>query len=282
MQSNSSFRIHLSLSIFRKFITKYLSAYIYFYLSKDVIKVKNLWIVTLYGMIAGVGGTAAGGLLACLMPKNNKYVISFILEYSAGFMIAVVCFDLLPNAFVYASLVPVLSGLISGIAVMVLSESFINYGNKKQGTIRSIKSTGFAIALGVAIHNFPEGLAIGSGFEAEIKLGISLAIAIMLHNIPEGISIAVPLRAGGSSRMIAFLFTLASGLPMGLGALVGAWAGQISTVLISLCLSWAGGAMLYVIFADMIPESKRMYTGRLGSIGCILGLISGIIISVQL
>lgn len=243
---------------------------------------KNLWVVTLYGMIAGVGGTAAGGLLACLMPKNNKYVISFILEYSAGFMIAVVCFDLLPNAFVYAPIASVLLGLISGMAIMVLSESLIKYGNKKQGEIRSIKNTGIAIALGVAIHNFPEGLAVGSGFEAEMKLGISLAVAIMLHDIPEGISIAVPLRAGGSSRIKAFLLTLASGLPMGLGALIGAWAGQISTVLISLCLSWAGGAMLYVIFADMIPESKRIYSGRIGSLGCILGMISGFIISVQL
>lgn len=243
---------------------------------------KELWIVTLYGMIAGVGGTALGGLLACFMPKNNKYVISFILEYSAGFMTAVVCFDLLPNAFVYAPLIPVLLGLFSGIAFMVVSENFIEYGNRKQRKIRSIKSTGFAIALGVAIHNFPEGLALGSGFEAEIKLGVSLAIALMLHNIPEGISIAVPLRAGGSTRIKAFLLTLASGLPMGLGALVGAWAGQISTVLISLCLSWAGGAMLFVIFADMIPESKRIYSGRIGSFGCIIGMISGIIMSVQL
>ncbi len=80
--------------------------------------------------------------------------------------------------------------------------------------------------------------------------------------------------------MKAFLLTLASGFPMGLGALFGAWAGQISTVLISLCMSFARGAMLYVIYADMIPESKRMYSGRLDSLGCIMRIISGIIISV--
>lgn len=242
----------------------------------------DLWIITLYGMVAGAGGTAAGGLLACLIPKNNKRVISFLLEYSAGFMMSIVCFDLLPNAFVYAPLVPALLALISGVAVMVISESFVQYGNRKEGTMRSIKRTGFVIAWGVAIHNFPEGLAMGSGFEAEMRLGVSLAIAIMLHDIPEGIAIAAPLRAGGSSRMKAVALTLASGLPMGLGALLGAWAGQISTIWICLCLSFAGGAMLYVIYADMIPESKRMYSGRLDSLGCIMGIITGIIISVQL
>jgi ZIP family zinc transporter len=69
---------------------------------------------------------------------------------------------------------------------------------------------------------------------------------------------------------------------MGLGALFGAWAGRISAVFIAICLAVAGGAMLYVIFADMIPESKRTYSGRFGSVGSILGIISGIIVSVQL
>lgn len=253
----------------------------------------NIWAAALYGVIAGILGTATGGLLACFVPARNKRVVSFILEYSGGLMLAVVCFDLLPNAFQYASFPAVMAGIVGGAALMLISEAVISAGRKytagRVGTARSlrgaipgIRSTGMIIALGVAIHNFPEGLAVGSGFEAELSLGLSLAIAIMLHDVPEGISISVPLLAGGSSRLRAFLLTLASGLPMGLGALIGAAAGKLSAFFIAICLAVSGGAMLYVVFADMIPESKRMYAGRFGSFGSFLGVLSGILISVQL
>lgn len=164
---------------------------------------------------------------------------------------------------------------------MVLSDLWMDSCQSPE-SISSVKHTGLAIALGIALHNFPEGLAVGSGYEAKASLGLSLAIAIMLHDIPEGASIAVPLRAGGTSRRFAFFLTFLSGLPMGFGTMAGAWAGRSSKVMIAMCLAIAGGAMLYVIFADMLPESKRMYSGRFGSLGSILGMISGIIISVQL
>lgn len=236
----------------------------------------------MYGLIAGVFGTSAGGLLACVLSNKNKRLLSFILEYSGGLMMAIVCFDLLPSAFEFASLFTVIGGIVIGVLLMILSEGLMKDNGSRKNMKTSIRSTGLAIAFGVAIHNFPEGLAVGSGFEAEMKLGISLAIAIMLHDIPEGVSIAMPLRAGGISRMRALLLTMATGLPMGVGALLGAWIGSVSPFFITICLATAGGAMLYVIFADMIPESKRMYAGRLGSLGSILGMISGIIISVQL
>ena len=241
----------------------------------------DLWTVTIYGFIAGTVGTAAGGFLGCFISKTNRRINSFILEYSAGLMIAIVCFDLLPSAFEFSSLPCVLFGLLFGVAIMVLSDIFIDF-HQYPKAVSSVRHTGLSIALGIALHNFPEGLAVGSGYEAKASLGISLAIAIMLHDIPEGASIAVPLRAGGSSRQFAFFLTFISGLPMGFGAMAGAWAGRSSKVMIAMCLAIAGGAMLYVIFADMLPESKRMYSGRLGSLGSILGMISGIIISVQL
>ncbi|SMC60316.1 ZIP family metal transporter [Papillibacter cinnamivorans] len=238
----------------------------------------DLWTAALYGTIAGMGGTGAGGFLACFVPKKNKRVIGIILEYSAGLMTAIVCFDLMPGAFSFAPLYAVLLGMLAGAGVMIAAES----GMDRKRTNRGVLSTGMAIALGIALHNFPEGLAVGSGFEAERSLGISLAAAIMLHDIPEGISIAVPLRAGGMGRVRALMLTLLTGLPMGLGAFIGALAGHISVFWIAICLSLAGGAMLYIVFADMIPESKRMYEGRFGSLGSVLGIITGILISVSL
>lgn len=241
----------------------------------------DIWTVTIYGFIAGTVGTGAGGFLGCFVPETNRRINSFILEYSAGLMVAVVCFDLLPNAFEYASLTIVLLGLMFGVAIMVLSDELIE-SQKFPQNINSVKHTGLSIAMGIALHNFPEGLAVGSGFEAKTSLGLSLAIAIMLHDIPEGASITVPLRAGGTKRFHAFLLSFFAGLPMGLGAMAGAFAGRSSKTMIAVCLSIAGGAMLYIIFADMLPESKRMYSGRFGSLGSILGMISGIIISVKL
>jgi ZIP family zinc transporter len=242
----------------------------------------DLWTAALFGTLSGIIGTAAGGFLAFFIPERNKKAVSFILEYSGGLMTAVVCFDLLPSSFSFASLPIVIIGMLCGVGLMLLSESVIDAGSRKLGKYSTIRSTGLAIAVGVALHNFPEGLAVGSGLEADVSLGLSLALAIMLHDVPEGISISVPLTAGGTSRLKALLLTLASGLPMGVGALFGAWVGRLSTVFIAMCLSVAGGAMLYVIFADMIPESKRTYSGRFGSIGSILGIVSGIIVSVQL
>lgn len=69
---------------------------------------------------------------------------------------------------------------------------------------------------------------------------------------------------------------------MGFGAFVGALAGSVSRTMIALCLTIAGGSMLYVVFADMLPESKRMYSGRFGSLGSILGMVSGMILCEQL
>lgn len=238
----------------------------------------DLWTAAFYGAMAGIGGTGAGGFLACFVPERDKRIIGIVLEYSAGLMTAIVCFDLMPGAFSFSPLYAVLMGMLAGAGVMIAAESRMDRKERNRGVF----DTGMAIALGIALHNFPEGLAVGSGFEAERSLGISLAAAILLHDIPEGVSIAVPLRAGGMGRIQALFLTMATGLPMGLGAFIGALAGHISVFWIAICLSAAGGAMLYIVFADMIPESKRMYSGRFGSLGSVLGIITGILISVSL
>ena len=85
-----------------------------------------------------------------------------------------------------------------------------------------------------------------------MKLGLSLAVAICLHDIPEGISMAVPMKNGG--------------MKIGKGAFFGAIVGSISKEIISICLSFAAGAMLYIVSGELIPESNKLYHGRMTAI----------------
>ena len=247
-----------------------------------MIKLNDLLRITLIGLISGIIGTGTGGVMAFFVNNISNRFLSFILEFSAGAMTAVVCFELLPEAFDIGGNVPTFSGVFIGLISLFFVENylkkakFLNKSYKNTGLLR----TGIMMAFGIALHNLPEGFAVGSGFEASTQLGITITAIIMLHDIPEGIAVAVPLRAGGISKLRAFTITVLSGLPMGLGAFLGAVLGDISRLLTSVCLGFAGGAMLYVIYCEMVPESKKLYMGRFSSIGNILGIVCGIIVSV--
>lgn len=104
--------------------------------------------------------------------------------------------------------------------------------NRKFKDNNSLLKTGIIVSIGLAIHNFPEGLAIGSGFEASLKLGLSLAVAICLHDIPEGISMAVPMKNGGMKKSKVIFYVILSGITTGIGAFFGAIIGSISQEII--------------------------------------------------
>ncbi|MCX7921038.1 MAG: ZIP family metal transporter [Clostridia bacterium] len=238
--------------------------------------------ITLIGLISGIIGTGIGGLMALFIKGVSKRLLGFILEFSAGLMTAVVCFELIPEAFDFGGAVLTLIGVLAGIVVILILEDFIRkFDFVKKGSANSdLLRAGILTSIGIALHNFPEGFAVGSGFEASVSLGLTLTAVIAIHDIPEGIAMAVPMRAGGFSRLKAFLLTVLSGVPMGLGALIGAALGGLSKQFIAVCLGFAGGAMLYIIFGQLIPESKKIYLGRLSSLGNILGILCGIVVSV--
>ena len=193
---------------------------------------------------------------------------------------AIVCFDLIPEALEITSIINTLVGILLGIVIMIFCNLVVEKRLKlKTPTTNSINTmlrTGIIVSLGLAIHNFPEGLAIGSGMEASFKLGINLAIAICLHDIPEGISMAVPMKAGGMSKTKIIIYVILSGITTGIGALVGAIVGKASQAIIGICLSFAAGAMLYIVSGELTPEANNLYRGKLTAIGNILGILLGI------
>ena len=153
---------------------------------------------SLIGLFFGTVGTTVGGLIGIISKRNSNKFISFILSFASGLMLSIVCFNLIPEAIEISDIYITILGISLGVAVMILCDIIvknifskkINVGqnqvsiNKKD--YNSLLKTGIIILLGIALHNIPEGLAIGSGFETSAKLGLSLAIAICMHDVPEG------------------------------------------------------------------------------------------------
>lgn len=243
---------------------------------------ENIGTITIYGLLFGMLGTTLGGFIGAFLKINSNKILSFVLEFAAGLMTAIICFDLIPEALEFANITGCMIGIIIGVMVMILCDEMIKRINfaRKNVNNNTLFKTGMIICVGLAVHNFPEGLAIGSGFDASATLGISLAIAIAIHDVPEGISIALPINNSGYGKFKAILLTALSGVTTGIGAFFGAIIGNISKELIGFSLAFAAGAMLYIVSCELIPESNKIYKGRFASFGNIIGITLGIVAKV--
>ena len=143
---------------------------------------------------------------------------------------------------------------------------------------------GLVMAAAIALHNVPEGMVIGASFSrtAEEMLlnrgGLTMAVVIGLHNIPEGMAVAVPLISGGMPKWRSVVITALTGFPTVLGALLGFTVGATGPTALSLSLSFASGAMLYVVFGELLPESILMWRYKLPATATIIGMLTGLVI----
>lgn len=243
--------------------------------------------ILLYGLLCGVSGTALGGIIAAFIRRHTDRLMGSLLEFSAGLMVGVSVFNLIPTSMNLTSVWAVLFGILLGIVFSALLQNrlkFTRVGFRERESCRAFQltRTGIFIAIGIALHNFPEGLAIGVGFGASHAVGLSLLVTIMVHDVPEGMAMALPLREGGVSRLKTIGVTVLSGIPTGIGAYIGAYLGYISESVIGIFLAVAAGTMLFISIAELVPESKSIYRGRLPSLGNIFGLLCGFIISVPI
>ena len=234
---------------------------------------------SLLGLFFGTFGTTLGGIIGCLFNKVSNKFLSFILSFASGLMMSVICFDLIPEAIQLSNILISVIGILFGIITMIFCDLLVKNKFNRNTKLKSnsLLKTGIIISIGLAIHNFPEGLAIGSGFDVSTKLGIGLAVAICLHDIPEGISMAVPMKNGGMAIWKVLLYVILSGITTGIGALAGAIIGNISQTIIAISLGFAAGAMLYIVSGELIPESNKLYKGRMGAVGNMMGFIIGVI-----
>ena len=143
---------------------------------------------------------------------------------------------------------------------------------------------GLVMAAAIALHNVPEGMVIGASFagaEGEVLLdrgGLTMAIVIGLHNIPEGMAVAVPLISGGMPKWRSVLVTALTGFPTVLGAVLGYTLGTLGSMALTLSLSFASGAMLYVVFGELLPESILMWRSKAPAAAAVIGMMTGLVI----
>ncbi|MED9828481.1 MAG: ZIP family metal transporter, partial [Adlercreutzia sp.] len=155
----------------------------------------------------------------------------------------------------------------------------LNMHKRHNDSKLSLFVAGVVMACAIALHNIPEGMTIGASFAVSDNLmwgtGMIMAVLIGLHNIPEGMAVAVPLISGGTGRARATLITAACGLPTLLGAWLGFWLGDIGPLGLTLSLGFASGAMLYVVFGEILPEAYLIYRSKLPAFAVMVGLALG-------
>ncbi len=262
--------------------------------------------------LAGVVGTGVGGLVGALLQKDSKRMVSLLLSFAGGVMLSVVCFDLVVEAIdTAAGLAVVIGAVAAGVGITYLLNWLIDrktnpevphidknhpstaddldelihsdhLEHHRDGNRLSLFVAGIVMACAIALHNVPEGMTIGASYAVgdgvTDSTAVLLAVLIGLHNIPEGMAVSVPLISGGMEKAKAVLITAASGFPTILGALLGFWLGEIGTVGLALSLGFASGAMLYVVFGEILPQSILMYHSKLPAFSAIAGILAGILV----
>ena len=264
--------------------------------------------------IAGVAGTGLGGLIGALLQKDSNRTVSLLLSFAGGVMLSVVCFDLVTEAIeTNSGVFTVITAIAIGVAVTFLLNHLIDRKTNPEvphidenhpqtaddldelihsdhmaqhhannDSKLSLFVAGMVMACAIALHNVPEGMTIGASYASNDGVlgsaALVLAVLIGLHNIPEGMAVSVPLISGGMGKVKAVLITAASGIPTIIGALLGYMLGEIGPMGLTLSLGFASGAMLYVVFGEILPQSILMYHSKLPAFSTIVGILVGILI----
>ena len=231
--------------------------------------------------LAGVVGTGIGGIIGALLQKNSNRVVSLLLSFAGGVMLSVVCFDLVTEAIeTEVGIWIVIGAIAAGVAITYLLNFLIDQKTNPEVPHIDANHPKTADDLDELIHSdhWNQHRAEKDNRLGLFVAGIVMASAIALHNIPEGMAVSVPLISGGMGKLKAVLITAASGIPTVLGALLGYALGEIGAIGLAMSLGFASGAMLYVVFGEILPQSILMYHSKLPAFSTIVGILVGLIV----
>ena len=228
------------------------------------------------GILIPFIGTIIGALLVFFMKKEiNKKIEIVIYGFAAGVMMAALVWSLIIPAIDSSSVIPVVIGVIIGVGVFYLIDLYFDKKKKINN-----------LMVAVTLHNIPEGMAVGVAFASYLSGGLSLAAAyalalgIAIQNFPEGSVVSFPLLKKGFSKKKAFMYGFISGVFELLGTLVTLLFTNFVVVILPYMLSVAAGAMMYVIVVELIPESNDR--SKLNVLGFLIGFIVMMVLDVVL
>ncbi|MFV1921148.1 MAG: ZIP family metal transporter [Methylotenera sp.] len=240
-----------------------------------------------WALMAGVAGflaTAIGALPALLLRELPQKFEDSMLGFAAGMMLAASTFSLIIPGIdagkeifnsQFISVMVVVAGLAFGVMLMLGLDQFTPHEHEKTGPCGpgyEICERVWLFVFAIALHNLPEGMAMGVGFSnGDVSVGLPLATAIAIQDMPEGLAVALSLRAAGAKAGSAVLIAAASGLLEPLGAIIGVTLTGGSIWSYPLGLGLAGGAMIFVVSHEVIPETHRNGHQTLATIGLMIG-----------
>jgi ZIP family zinc transporter len=266
-----------------------------FFIGLGQLAASGLWQQALTGGMAGFVSTALGASVAVGLRRISEKSQDLMLGFAAGMMLAASAFALVLPGLAEGRVVTgsgpmgallVALGLGLGLLFMLGLDRLTPHSHEQAGACgpgcERLGRVGLFV-LAIAIHNIPEGMAIGVGFgQGDLGVGLSLTSAISVQNVPEGLIVALALRAAGLSTTTAILIAMATGLMEPLGAVVGfvvangyAWAYPVS-------LGLAAGAMLFVVSHEVIPETHRRGHQTTATMGLMAGFATMIFLDAAL
>jgi len=231
---------------------------------------------------AGAGlATTIGSLMGIAYKKPSNRFLALTLGFSAGVMLLVSFVELLYRSIENIGFIKAHAGFFIGMIIFALIDFAVPHeyigqeDYKKGGSSSRLKKTGLLVALGIGIHNFPEGLAAFSGALENLNLGIAIAVAVAIHNIPEGLSISAPVYAATGSRKKAFWWSFLSGVSEPVGAAAGALilTPFLSHALLGWLLAGVAGLMVAISLDELMPAAKTFGSEHAPVIGAILGMV---------
>jgi ZIP family zinc transporter len=245
--------------------------------------------------------TALGSAMVFFFKSINKKVLNAMLGFAAGVMIAASFWSLLKPAIEMAELngspgwVPAVIGFLSGGVFLftidkILPHLHMGLSTENAEGIKTSWQSSILLVMAITLHNIPEGLAVGVAFGAlahdpntGILAGaIALALGIGLQNFPEGAAVSIPLRREGLTRLKAFNYGQLSGIVEPIAGVIGAYLVLTITPLLPYALSFAAGAMIFVVVEELIPESQTGHETDLSTIGAMLGFATMMLLDVAL
>lgn len=234
--------------------------------------------------------TSAGAALVFLFKEINKNILNIMLGFAAGVMVAASFWSLLLPATEIAKeenmveWMPVIIGFAAGGAFLILMDKVLPHlhPNSKDGSPEGMPSNlrkSILLVFAITLHNIPEGFAVGVAFGAMANEGVTFAAAMVvalgigIQNLPEGAAVSIPLRKEGYSRRKSFMIGQLSGAVEPVAALLGAYFAMNMAYLLPYTLSFAAGAMIYVVVEELIPESQSEEHSHGATIGSMSGFL---------